>query len=168
MFQVREDDLSSDETRELLVLHFRGMHESSPPGSVFALDLSGLQQPNVTVWTAWLGDNIASVCALKMLEGGDGEVKSMRTSPAFARQGAGSAILEHVIAIAKARGAKQLSLETGSGPAFDAALTLYRRRGFKDGDAFSDYSRSAFNQFLHLDLAADGTAPVSPTGSPAV
>jgi putative acetyltransferase len=32
------------------------------------------------------------------------------------------------------------------------ALALYRRRGFRDGEAFSDYVRSEFNQFLHLDL----------------
>lgn len=42
--------------------------------------------------------------------------------------------------------------ETGSGPAFDPALALYRKRGFVDGEAFSDYVRSPFNQFLHLTL----------------
>jgi putative acetyltransferase len=45
-----------------------------------------------------------------------------------------------------------LSLETGSGPAFDPALALYRKYGFVDGEAFSDYQPSAFNQFLHLQL----------------
>ena len=45
-----------------------------------------------------------------------------------------------------------MSLETGSGPAFDAALSLYRLRGFVDGVAFGDYDRGAFNQFLHLEL----------------
>jgi putative acetyltransferase len=45
-----------------------------------------------------------------------------------------------------------LSLETGSGPAFEAALALYRKRGFADGEPFADYKRSAFNQFLHLGL----------------
>ena len=54
--------------------------------------------------------------------------------------------------IALARGYTQLSLETGSGPAFEPALALYRKRGFVDGDAFGDYVRSEFNQFLHLKL----------------
>jgi putative acetyltransferase len=58
-----------------------------------------------------------------------------------------------MIAEARRRGLQRLSLETGSGPAFDPALALYRSRGFTDGEAFADYARSSFNQFLHLPLA---------------
>ncbi|QYE32954.1 GNAT family N-acetyltransferase (plasmid) [Polymorphobacter sp. PAMC 29334] len=156
MFEVREDDLTGEATRELLALHLRGMHANSPPGSVFALDLSGLQQPNVTVWTVWSGGEVASVGAIKMLDNGDAEVKSMRVNPAFARKGAGATILETIIRTAKSKGAKRLSLETGSGSAFDAALALYQKRGFKQSEAFSGYEQSKFNQFLHLDLLTDG------------
>ncbi len=53
MFEVRKDDLSGEPARALLALHFAGMHANSPPGSVFALDPSGLQTPGVTVWTVW-------------------------------------------------------------------------------------------------------------------
>jgi len=45
------------------------------------------------------------------------------------------------------------SAETGSGPAFEPALQLYRTRGFSEGEAFDGYVKSPFNQFLHLDLA---------------
>jgi putative acetyltransferase len=45
-----------------------------------------------------------------------------------------------------------LSLETGSGPFFQPALALYRRRGFVEGEPFGEYERSDFNQFLHLTL----------------
>jgi putative acetyltransferase len=76
----------------------------------------------------------------------------MRTHPDHLRQGVAAALLDHIIAAARARGLARLSLETGSGPAFDPALALYRRRGFIDGDVFSDYRRSSFNQFLHLSL----------------
>jgi putative acetyltransferase len=152
MFVVREDTLDGEQTRSLLAMHLTEMHANSPPGSVFALDLSGLQAPEVTVWTAWRGDLIASVGALKMLDDVTGEVKSMRTHPAFLRKGAGALILECIIKTARLRGVKHLSLETGSGPAFEPALALYRRRGFVDGQAFSDYEQSAFNQFLHLSL----------------
>jgi putative acetyltransferase len=151
-FEIREDDLSSAEVRALLALHLAGMHAGSPPGHVFALDLSGLQRPEVTVWTAWRGEHVAAIGALKMLGDGDAEIKSMRTHPDFLRMGAGTAILEQIILAARARGARRLSLETGSGSAFDPALALYRRRGFVSGPAFADYAKSAFNQFLHLDL----------------
>lgn len=73
-------------------------------------------------------------------------------APSFLRKGVGTALLEQIITEARARGMSRLSLETGSGPAFEPALALYRKRGFVDGEAFSDYVRSHFNQFLHLAL----------------
>ncbi|HSF12027.1 MAG TPA: GNAT family N-acetyltransferase, partial [Erythrobacter sp.] len=80
------------------------------------------------------------------------EVKSMRTHPDFLRQGLAAALLEIIIAQARAEGIERLSLETGTGPAFEPALSLYRRRGFINGPAFGDYSLTDFNQCLHLDL----------------
>lgn len=151
-FVIREDDLSSEETRSLLGFHLQQMHANSPAGSVFALDLSALKAPDVTVWSAWLGSQIVSVGALREFADSTGELKSMRTHPDHIRRGGAAAILEHIIRVAKERGLKQLSLETGSGAAFEPALTLYRKRGFEDGEAFSDYVRSPFNQFLHLKL----------------
>lgn len=152
MFEVREDDLSCEQTRRLLALHLAGMQANSPSNSVFALDVSGLQARNVTVWTAWRKDRVASVGALKILADGNGEVKSMRTHPDFTRKGAAAAILERVISTARNRGARRLSLETGSGEAFEPALALYRKRGFVNGQSFGEYGSSDFNQFLHLAL----------------
>lgn len=149
---IRPDDLSGAKTQALLRIHLAGMHASSPPGSVFALDLSGLRAPGVTVWTAWSGDDVAGIAALHALEPAHGELKSMRTHPDFLRRGVAAALLEHVIAQARRRGMRLLSLETGSGAAFAPALTLYGRRGFVEGAAFGDYTKSAFNRFLHLDL----------------
>ena len=135
---VRTDDLTSAPTRALLTLHLSGMHANSPPGHVFALDLSGLQVPEVTVWSAWEGEAIAGIGALKVLGDGSGEIKSMRTHPDYLRRGVGAAILERIVEEARARGLSRLSLETGSGPAFKAALVMYRNRGFRPGAAFSD------------------------------
>ncbi|GLQ98227.1 GNAT family N-acetyltransferase [Dyella mobilis] len=152
VFVIREDDLTGPFTQDLLTFHLREMHASSPAGSVFALDLSGLKEPNVTVWSAWLDDRIVSVGALRDLGDATGELKSMRTHPDRVRLGGAAAILEHIIGVGRERGMKRLSLETGSGAPFEPALTLYRKRGFKQGEAFADYTPSAFNQFLHLEL----------------
>jgi putative acetyltransferase len=149
---VRVDDLSGDQTRTLLALHLAGMHANSPPDHVRALDLTGLQAPNVTVLTAWRGQNIAGIGALKNLGDGTAELKSMRTHPDHLRTGVAAHLLRYIVADAAIRGYSRLSLETGSGEAFEPALALYRRRGFVDGEPFSDYERSAFNQFLHLKL----------------
>lgn len=152
MFDIRPDDLTSAPTRALLALHLEGMSANTPAGHVFALDLSGLQRPDVSVWSAWAGPRIAAIGALKALDARSGEVKSMRTHPDFLRQGAGAAILQTIMSAARARGYARLSLETGRGPAFDPALSLYRAHGFRSGDAFGDYAASPYNQFLHLDL----------------
>tara|TARA_B100000678_G_C18103473_1_gene459794 strand:- start:91 stop:546 length:456 start_codon:yes stop_codon:yes gene_type:complete len=149
---VRRDDLTGEASRSLIELHLRGMHAHSPPDAVFALDLSGLQQPDVEVWSAWVDRSIAGIGALRILADGRGEVKSMRTHPDFVRRGVADAILSTIVDRARALGLSRLSLETGSGPAFDAATTFYRRRGFEPGEAFGAYVQSDFNRFFHLEL----------------
>jgi putative acetyltransferase len=150
--EIREDDLSGEPTQGLLRLHLQGMHANSPAGSVRALDLTALKAPGVTVWTVWISDQLAGIGALKDLGDHTGELKSMRTHPDFVRRGVASALLDYVIRVARARGMMRLSVETGSGPAFEPALSLYRRRGFIEGAAFADYEKSDFNRFLHLPL----------------
>ena len=151
-FRITVDDLSSAATRELLALHLAGMGANSPAQSVFALDLSGLRTPDIVVLSAWSGDRIATVGALRDLGNGAGEIKSMRTHPDFVRRGAASALLDALIERGRAAGLSRFSLETGSGPAFEPALALYRQRGFAPGPAFGTYTASAFNRFYHLDL----------------
>ncbi len=106
----------------------------------------------MSVWTVWDGEGLMGVGALKQLSASTGEIKSMRTDPGHLRKGVGLALLDHIISEARRRGYRRLSLETGSGPDFEAALSLYRRRGFENGAPFGDYEPSAFNQFLHLEL----------------
>jgi putative acetyltransferase len=152
LFEIRQDDVSGVAVRVLLAVHLAGMHENSPPENVFALDLSGLQAPGVTVWSAWDGEALAAIGALKILPDGTGEVKSMRTAAGFLRRGAAAALLAHIIASARNAGLTRLSLETGRGPAFEPALAMYRKFGFVEGAAFSDYTPNAFSQFFHLAL----------------
>ena len=152
MFEVCEDDLSGEATCQLLALHLAGMHTNSPPDSVYALDFCGLKAPEVTIWSVWEGEEVVGMGALKELGDECGEVKSMRTHPKHLRRGVAAMLLEHIVAEARTRGWRRLSLETGTGPAFEPASKLYRQTGFKEGEAFSDYRRSAFNQFLHLSL----------------
>lgn len=147
MFALRVDDLSGEAVRALLAFHLSGMHANSPACHVNALDLTGLLQPNVTVWSAWDG-----IGALKLIDADQAEVKSMRTHPDHLRRGVAAVLLEQIIAAARAAGVKRLSLETGRGDAFEPALVLYRRRDFIDGGPFAGYEANEFSQFLHLDL----------------
>jgi putative acetyltransferase len=150
---IRPGDFANQQVKALLARHLEGMHASSPPGHVFALDWSGLQTPDISFYTLWENEELLGCGALKEIGPRAGEIKSMRTADAHLRRGVGAEILEHIIAEARRRGYERLSLETGSGPAFEPALTLYRKYGFVEGEAFGGYQKSAFNQFLHLDLS---------------
>jgi len=155
---VRAVDPSDPEVRALLRTHLAGMHAHSPPGSVHALEPEGLQTPDVSLYAVWEGGELMAIGALKEVDVTSAEIKSMRTAAAHLRRGAAAFLLENLMTVALARGYHRLSLETGSGPAFEPALALYRRYGFENGEAFGGYDASPFNQFMHLQLRPDGAS----------
>lgn len=146
------DDLTSHDIRSLIAHHLREMQAGTPPESVHALDLSALQDPSVTVWSIWEGDQIAGCGALKELSPTWGELKSMRTAPSFLRKGVASRLLDHLMDEAKNRGYTRLSLETGSGPSFAPAHGLYQNRGFKLCGPFGDYREDPHSYYMTKEL----------------
>ena len=146
--EIRIDDLRGADIRALLEDHLAEMHRNSPPESVHALDLDALRKPDVTFWTAWSGRALMGCAALKELEPTHGEVKSMRTAPAFRRQGVGKAMLTQIIREAEARRYHRLSLETGSMEAFLPARELYESFGFSYCPPFGDYALDPNSVFL--------------------
>lgn len=149
---VRIGDFEDPRVVELLREHLAGMHASSPPGSVYALDLSGLRHPLVSFYTVWDADDLLGCGALKHVDRETAELKSMRTTARHLRRGAGQFMLDHLVMLARARRYRRVCLETGSGPAFEPALALYRKAGFSACEAFGGYTASEFNQFLELAL----------------
>jgi putative acetyltransferase len=147
---ITPDDLTGPEIRALLEVHFAGMLANSPAGSCHFLDFDGLNAVDVTFWSIWDGVSLAGCGALKELDAEHGEIKSMRTHADHLRKGAGAQMLEHIIATAKSRGYHRLSLETGSGEAFDAAHRLYLRYGFEYCPPFGDYVEDPFSRFMTL------------------
>ena len=150
---IERDDLSRPEVQALLREHLSNMHELSPLESVHALDRSALRSSNITFWTLWDESALLGCGALKQLSPTHGEVKSMRTPAALRRRGAGRQVLTHIIAEAKSRGYRQLSLETGSSDAFSPARTLYARFGFTACGPFADYVPDSNSVFMSLTLA---------------
>ena len=149
---VRLDDLSGTAIRELLREHLRTMHLHSPPESVHALDIEALRKPDITFWTAWGGAELLGCGALKELDATHGEVKSMRTSPAHLRKGVAKAVLTHLLGEAAARSYSRVSLETGSGPAFEPARRLYASFGFARCGPFGDYVEDPYSVFMTRTL----------------
>ena len=150
--EIKPGDFSDKRVKALLTLHILGMRDASPPGHSFALDWSGLQKPDITFYTGWEAQELVVMGAMKELGGVVGEIKSMRVAEGQAGKGYGAAMLLHIIEEAKRRGLKHLSLETGTSAAFDAALALYLKHGFVEGDKFADYEKSEHCKFFHLDL----------------
>lgn len=150
--QIEVDDLSRPAIHALLAEHLRSMHALSPPESVHALDLDKLRQPEITFWTAWDNGTLLGCGALKELTPTHGEVKSMRTPGTHRRQGAGRALLTHIIDAARSRGYVTLSLETGAADAFQPAQRLYASAGFHYCGPFGDYAPDPHSVFMQLHL----------------
>lgn len=151
---IRTGQLDDPQVIALLAVHARGMLDNSPPDACHFLDLSGLKTADITFLSAWDGDTLLGIGAVKALGDETGEVKSMRTAASATGRGTGTAILRHIIALARERGYSALKLETGTGPSFDAAHRLYARHGFVPCPPFADYEASDFNRFYALDLTA--------------
>lgn len=144
-YRIVEDDLTGAEVAALLAFHLAEMHRWSPPESVHAMPIERLRQPDVTFYSAWHGETLAAVGALKALGGGRGELKSMRAAPEYRGQGAGRAILDHLMAEAGRRGYRWLGLETGRPEPFAPARRLYEGYGFTECEPFGDYVSDTFS-----------------------
>ncbi len=147
-FRIIEDDLTGREIRALLQLHAAGMLDSSPPDACHFLDLDGLEDADVTVWSVWDGGQLAGCGALRELDALHGEVKSMRTDPAHLGRGVGRRLLTHITEVADERGYRRLSLETGRGDSFAAAIRLYESAGFEECGPFGQYDANGFSMFF--------------------
>ncbi|SRR5258708_29375135 len=146
------NDLESLDVQYLVELHYAELRSISPPEACHVLPAVSLSDPAVTVWSAREAGALVGVGALKQLTHDHGEVKSMRTASAALGRGIGRAMLRHIIAEARSRGYKRLSLESGNTEPFKAALRLYASEGFRPWGPFADYNDTQFSSFLTRNL----------------
>ena len=146
--EIRVDDLAGEAIRALIAFHLDGMHDTTPPESVHALDIDGLRHPSITFWSAWIGGELAGIAALKSIDAERGELKSMRVDDRFRGSGVGRALLRHLIAEARRRGMTSLWLETGSPDDFVPAQRLYESEGFTRCGPFEGYTDDPFSVFM--------------------
>ena len=150
--RIESDDLTRPQIHALLNEHLENMRAITPPESVHALDLGRLRTPDISFWTVWNDTQLVGCGALKELDPRHGEVKSMRTPEALRRRGAGRAVLVHIIAVARARGYRRLSLETGAMEPFQPAHALYASAGFTFCGPFGEYRDDPNSVFMTLVL----------------
>ena len=149
---IAEDDLTGADIVALLRYHLDQMVQHSPICSVHAFPVERLRAPDVTFYALRIDGELAACGALKQIDAGHGELKSMRTDPAFLRRGLGEAMLLHLMTEARARGYARLSLETGRPEPFHAAHALYRKHGFAECPPFGDYTEDPFSMCMTRTL----------------
>lgn len=146
------DDPRAENVRALLERHLAFANATTPPEEVHALDIEALLDPAVTFFSLRREGELVGVAALKALDGGHVELKSMHTAQAARRGGVARALVDHLVAVARERGASRVSLETGAGPAFASARTLYAGAGFRPCGAFGEYAPSPNSAYMTLEL----------------
>jgi putative acetyltransferase len=149
---IELDDLSRPEIAELLQEHMAHMFLVTPGESVHALPIEGLRSPDITFWSVWENGELLGCGALKELDPQHGEIKSMRTASAHLRKGVARTVVRQIIAEAKRRGYRRLSLETGSMAAFEPARQLYAACGFSYCEPFGHYVNDPNSVFMMMEL----------------
>jgi putative acetyltransferase len=149
---IHEGELGHDDVRVLLAQHFAEMRAGSPPSACHVLPVDGLRMPEIRFFTLRENGALMGCGALKRLEPGHGEIKSMRTANAALGRGVGKALLDHLVATARAEGMTRLSLETGSTQQFAAALRLYEHEGFEPCGSFGGYRDTPFTRFFTKEI----------------
>jgi putative acetyltransferase len=150
--EIAIDDPRADDVRALLERHLDFAHATSPPEDVHALDVDGLLDPAVTFYSYRVDGRVLGVGALKRLDDEHAEIKSMHTLAEARGRGVGRAIVDHLLATARARGFRRVSLETGSMEAFAPARNLYASVGFVTCGRYGDYPDSPNSTFMTLVL----------------
>ena len=150
--EIKIDDLSDGAIDTLLQEHLEEMHKHSPADSIHALDSDSLTDTSITFWSARIDNELAACGALKEIDSGNAEIKSMKTSSLHLRKGLGKKILNHILTEANSREYSRVSLETGTSEAFLPARTLYEQFGFQECGPFADYRLDVHSTYYRKEL----------------
>jgi putative acetyltransferase len=140
--EITIDDPRARDVLELLERHLAFANTHSPPEDVHALDITGLEDRAVTFFSFRTGGQLLGVCAIRELDAQHCELKSMHTAEEARGLGVGRAMVDHLIAVARERGIRRVSIETGTMDAFIPARTLYASSGFEPCEPFGEYTNS--------------------------
>ena len=148
MIELIEGNFDNPEVNELLKKHFVELRAASPEGSAHVLDIHGLKISSIKFWSLWEDKKLIGCGALKFLEKGHGEFKSIRVHDNYRKKGNGIKIIKHLIEEAKKLDIKRLSIETGAGKFFKPARKLFKQCGFETCDPFAHYKEDVNSVYL--------------------
>ena len=148
MFKSLEGNFDNPKVHELLSKHFVELRAASPEGSAHVLDIPGLKVSSIKFWSLWQDEHLIGCGALKFLDVGHGEFKSIRIHDNFRNKGYGIKVINHLINEAKKLNIKKLSIETGAGDFFLPARKLFKKCEFKECPPFAHYKEDANSVYL--------------------
>ena len=143
MIRSIEGNFDNLEVNQLLTKHFIELRAASPEGSAHVLDIPGLKVPSIKFWSLWENNKLFGCGALKFLEKGHGEFKSIRIHNDFRNKGNGIKVITHLIDEAKKLEIRRLSIETGAGKFFEPARKLFKKCNFEPCKPFAHYKEDA-------------------------
>ncbi len=147
-----ETPLQDDVLRLVTALNAH-LNPLSPPEFQFQMTVEEMAESATSLFVARDETGRAvGMGALKFHSPHLAEVKRMFTVPEARGRGVGSAIVQRIIAEARAKGIAQLKLETGTKQVMPEAWALYQRNGFSPSSAFLDYPSSAHSAFFAIEL----------------
>jgi putative acetyltransferase len=150
--EISVDDPRAEDVGALLARHLAFTSSHSPPEDCHALDIDGLLHPSMTFFSFRRHGLLLGIGALNQLDRYQAELKSMHTAEDQRCGGIGRAMVDHLVGVARERGSRRVSLETGSNAAFAPSRALYASAGFTPCDAFGDYRPSQNSTFMTLWL----------------
>ncbi len=146
-----------DEVRQFVEHHLKFGRLHSPPQDAYALEVDGLLDPAVTLFSIRCRRELVAIGALKRLDDQHAELKTMHTAEHVRGLGIGRAMLDYLLAVARERGFEHVSLETGSMEAFAPARSLYMSAGFSLCEPFGDYRRSPNSTYMTMRVSGQAS-----------
>ena len=150
--EVTIEDPTTPAAIVVLERHLAFTRAVTPDGGVFALDLEALGQPDVTFLCARADGRLLGVAAIKELDDHTVELKSMHTIAEARGNGVGRALVIHALELARDRGYRRVSLETGNFDAFAPARSLYQSCGFTPCELYGHYRQSPTSACMTIGL----------------
>ena len=148
MIKSIEGNFDHPEVNELLSKHFIELRKASPEGSAHVLDIPGLKVSSIKFWSLWEDDKLMGCGALKFLDKGHGEFKSIRVHDDYRGKENGIKVIKHLIEEAKKLNIKRISIETGAGKFFEPARKLFQKCNFKPCEPFAHYKKDLNSLYL--------------------
>jgi putative acetyltransferase len=150
---IAEEHPLTPDLELLFQRHTADMHADTPPESIHMMDKAALAAPGIRFFVLRDGGTALAMGACKRIDGTHAEIKSMHVLAEARGRGLSKAMLDHLVAAARADGFSRLSLETGVQPTFIAARALYSRAGFEECPPFEGYRDDPNSVFMTKVLA---------------